>query len=86
MISQDLPFLCLFWYAEIWSNVDQTVAMQGWCVESAFWRDAVQAVLFSVVLSIINTLMTMPFGIYKTFVIEQKYGFNKTTPQTFIMD
>ncbi len=27
-----------------------------------------------------------PFSIYDTFVIEEKYGFNKTTPKTFILD
>jgi STE24 endopeptidase len=28
----------------------------------------------------------MPFGIYSTFVIEERFGFNKTTPGTFAMD
>jgi len=28
----------------------------------------------------------VPFSIYKTFVIEEKYGFNKTTPKTFVVD
>jgi len=31
---------------------------------------------------IINT----PFSIYKTFVIEEKFGFNKTTKKTFLLD
>jgi STE24 endopeptidase len=28
----------------------------------------------------------MPFSIYRTFVIEEKYGFNKTTAKTFVCD
>lgn len=28
----------------------------------------------------------LPFSLYHTFVIEEKYGFNKTTPRTFIVD
>ena len=28
----------------------------------------------------------LPFEIYDTFVIEEQYGFNKTTPKTFIAD
>lgn len=28
----------------------------------------------------------LPFSIYDTFVIEEKYGFNKTTPKTFVLD
>ncbi len=30
--------------------------------------------------------ITIPFSVYNTFVLEQKYGFNKTTPKTFIAD
>jgi STE24 endopeptidase len=31
-------------------------------------------------------LFELPSQIYYTFVIEEKYGFNKTTPKTFILD
>ena len=31
-------------------------------------------------------LLHLPFALYDTFVIEQRYGFNKTTPNTFIAD
>ena len=33
-----------------------------------------------------NSLISLPFEIYDTFVIEQKHGFNKTTPATFVID
>lgn len=32
------------------------------------------------------SLLDLPFSIYSTFVIEQKYGFNRTTVKTFIID
>lgn len=32
------------------------------------------------------TLLKLPFQIYDTFVIEEKYGFNRTTPKTFVFD
>jgi len=35
---------------------------------------------------IISDVINLPFSIYKTFVIEQKFGFNKTTPGIFIGD
>lgn len=38
------------------------------------------------VLFVANTLAALPFDIYDTFVIEQKYGFNKTTFGTFVVD
>lgn len=28
----------------------------------------------------------LPFSIYETFFIEERYGFNKTTPKTFVLD
>jgi STE24 endopeptidase len=31
-------------------------------------------------------ILLIPFSIYTTFVIEEKYGFNKTTPKTFVLD
>ena len=30
--------------------------------------------------------LTLPFGIYETFVIEQRFQFNRTTPRTFVSD
>lgn len=34
----------------------------------------------------LGMLANLPFELYNTFVIEEKYGFNKTTIRTFIMD
>jgi STE24 endopeptidase len=38
------------------------------------------------ILMFINHLIHLPLSVYHTFVIEEKYGFNKTTPRTFIFD
>lgn len=42
--------------------------------------------LFSFMLKFLMDLLGLPFEIYDTFVIEQKYGFNKTTARTFLLD
>ena len=39
--------------------------------------------LFFGTLFILNDIINLPFSIYGTFVIEEKYGFNKTTWKTF---
>jgi STE24 endopeptidase len=44
------------------------------------------ALAFFGVLMIASDILTIPFQWYSTFVIEEKYGFNKTTPKIFIMD
>ncbi len=33
-----------------------------------------------------SDILTLPFSYYKTFVIEEKFGFNKTSKKTFIFD
>jgi STE24 endopeptidase len=35
---------------------------------------------------LISSLLELPFSIYTTFVIEQRFGFNRTTVKTFIID
>jgi STE24 endopeptidase len=36
--------------------------------------------------SIISSILDLPFNIYRTFVLETKFGFNNTTIKTFITD
>jgi STE24 endopeptidase len=31
-------------------------------------------------------ILETPFDLYSTFVIEERFGFNKTTPRTYILD
>ncbi len=42
--------------------------------------------IFAGVLMLASQIVAIPFSIYSTFVIEEKYGFNKTTPRTFVLD
>lgn len=42
------------------------------------------AVIFSVTL--ISSLLDLPFSLYHTFVIEERFGFNKTTLATWVVD
>ena len=44
------------------------------------------ALLFFGIISIGNTLISIPFSYYKTFVIESKFGFNKSTKTIFFKD
>ena len=44
------------------------------------------AMVFFAILMFVNDFLSTPFSIYDTFVIEEKFGFNKTTVKTFIFD
>ncbi len=46
----------------------------------------ITALLFFGLLGLASDILNTPFEVYDTFVIEQKFGFNKTTPRTFILD
>ncbi|WP_422080791.1 M48 family metallopeptidase [Ulvibacterium sp.] len=45
-----------------------------------------QALLFFGIILMGSDLITTPFSYYQTFVIEEKFGFNKTTKKTFVLD
>ena len=46
----------------------------------------IRTLMFFGVLFLVSDIINIPFQVYSTFVIEEKYGFNKTTPKTFIID
>jgi STE24 endopeptidase len=46
----------------------------------------VQALVFFGILLGISDLLSTPLSYYHTFVIEQRFGFNKSTPRLFFMD
>jgi STE24 endopeptidase len=51
-------------------------------VDGEIW----QAMAFFGILFFASDIVNTPFGAYSTFVIEEKFGFNKTTLKTFIGD
>jgi len=44
------------------------------------------ALIFFGIIMLGSDILTTPFAYYKTFVIEEKFGFNKTTKKTFLLD
>jgi len=61
----------------------------NWAFE--FWAATVQSPLIAGLAALASVFLVMtaveiPTSVYQTFVIEEKYGFNKSTPQQFIKD
>ena len=46
----------------------------------------ISGLLFFGILFLINDILNIPFSLYSTFVVEEKYGFNKTSIHTFLAD
>ena len=42
--------------------------------------------LFTGLLVFLNFCIQFPFSLYSTFVLEERFGLNKTTPRTFVLD
>lgn len=45
-----------------------------------------QSNVFVGILYLISTVPSIPLSVYQTFVLEERHGFNKTTPVLFVTD
>lgn len=65
---------------------------QGWIANIDTWARGVSgnSILISLIfigaLSVVSWWLNLPFALYGTFVVEQRFGFNKTTISTFVSD
>jgi len=81
LISDGLSFvvilLMLFLGGFAWVNT----------IVTAYTDSAIlQAILFFGILVFASDLLSIPLDVYHTFVIEERFGFNKTTPATYVFD
>jgi STE24 endopeptidase len=51
-----------------------------------FSNEILLALVFFGVLALVADIFAIPFQWYDTFVIEHRYGFNKSTPRLFVLD
>jgi len=77
--TYSLTILLVFWFLGGFGWLDELLRAYQ-------WSDTVTGLAFIGVLFVGNTLLSLPFQIYDTFVIEERFGFNKTTPKTFAID
>ena len=56
-------------------------------IATSYTEDPIlKALLFFGIIMFASDILTLPFSYYSTFVIEEKYGFNKTTKKLFFLD
>ena len=46
----------------------------------------ITGLIFFGIITTIQDILSTPFNLYSTFVIEEEYGFNKSTPKIYVMD
>jgi STE24 endopeptidase len=77
--ASNLLVLLVFWFAHGFALLDRWVR--------TFELGPIYGGLIYIgALLLFKALLSLPFSIYHTFVIEARFGFNKTTPTTYIMD
>lgn len=74
-----LALTLVFWFAGGFNWLDQII--RGWG-----FHDILDGLLYVAILMLARMLLSLPFSVYSTFVIEERFGFNRTTPKTFILD
>lgn len=74
-----LVLLLGFWLFGGFNWMDQLVREFG-------YGTIVSGLIFIGLLLLAQQILSLPFSIYGTFVIEERFGFNKTTPATFVLD
>lgn len=74
-----LALILVFWFSDGFNGLDRIV--RAWSL-GPIWT----GMFYIGIIVAGRALLTLPFTIYATFVIEERFGFNRTTPRTFILD
>lgn len=75
----ELAVLLVFWFAGGFQRLDDFVRGFG-------YNQIVTGILYIGILMLAGSVLGLPFQIYSTFVIEERFGFNRTTLRTFVVD
>ena len=77
--SFNLLILLVFWFSGGFAWLDMWIRGFGFSA-------IVNGLLYIGILLMFHTGLSQPFSIYATFVIEERFGFNKTTGRTYLLD
>ena len=77
--SFDLLLILLVIFLGLFNTLDLWIRAFG-------YSPIVTGLMFFGVLFFVQDIISTPFALYSTFIIEEKFGFNKTTPKTYILD
>ena len=75
----DLLVLLVFWFCGGFAVIDRWTRAFG-------WGEVTTGIVYILVLAGLKAAIDQVPGLYHTFVIEQRFGFNKTTLKTWVMD
>ena len=77
--SFSLTVFLIFWFGGGFNWLDQIVRSWG-------YGPIITGILYIGILGLAATILSLPFDYYSTFVIEERFGFNRSTRRTFLVD
>ena len=77
--TYSLTVLLVFWWMGGFGWIDNLSRASG-------YPTIIIGLIFIGALYLCNYLLNLPFEVYDTFVLEERFGFNKTTKGTFLAD
>ncbi|MEE9536575.1 MAG: M48 family metallopeptidase, partial [Desulfobacterales bacterium] len=75
----NLSVILVFWFAKGFPLLDQ------W-MRSFELGPVLTGLIYMGILMLFKAVLSLPFSLYATFVIEERFGFNTTTWKTYLMD
>ena len=78
-LAVNLAAILLFWFLGGFPAVDNWVRSFG-------WGPVPTGLMYLGILMFLYALLSQPFSIYATFVIEERFGFNRTDRKTYLFD
>uniref|UniRef100_Q3AS21 CAAX prenyl protease 1, putative n=1 Tax=Chlorobium chlorochromatii (strain CaD3) TaxID=340177 RepID=Q3AS21_CHLCH len=75
----DLIALIIFWFSGSFNLLDQTLRSLG-------FNSIITGMLYIGTLMLVQSIIELPFSLVRTFIVEEKFGFNKTTIGVFLGD
>ncbi|KAF8993576.1 hypothetical protein BDZ89DRAFT_1002065 [Hymenopellis radicata] len=78
-------------YSQTLDSLLLHVGFYAWCwdttaIPNLKGGEITHSILFSFLLYFVSSLPSLPISVYSTFVLEERHGFNKTTPALFVTD
>lgn len=80
---QESGFMLVGMYPWLWDNSVKIVDNWGWDAANS---EVTVSIVFAGLMTLIETVVSIPWDAWGTFVVEEKHGFNKTTPMLFFTD
>lgn len=80
MFLEGFALILLGWLPYIWDFSLFLIERFGLVTAetSYFWKEVLATTAFMFLISLHDTVISLPFSLYSTFVVEEKHGFNKT--------